>query len=113
MTQPTEPHVHGLIPEKQNRNSIADWVDSAALKLLQQVVTLILLPAAVWGLNVVVEKLGKIDERLAKGEISAATIELRLQQADRTNDAQAAMINQLEVRLRTMESEMRAIHPRR
>lgn len=115
MSQQSEPQLHGLIPEKQDRGSLVNWVDSAALKLLQQVVTLILLPAAVWGLNIVVEKLSKIDERLAKSEISAATIELRLQQADRMNDAQNAIVNGLEVRVRTLESDMRALHapPRR
>lgn len=115
MSQDTEPQMHGLIPEKQDRGSLVNWVDSAALKLLQQIVTLILLPAAVWGLNIIVDKLSRIDDRLAKSEISAATIELRLQQADRINDAQNAIVNGLEVRVRTLESDMRAmaVPPRR
>jgi len=97
-----------MIPAPGHRGHIAQWVDSAALKALQQVVTLVLLPAAVWGVNVVVDRLGKIDDRLARGETTAATVEIRIQAVERVNDAQQGALSSLDARLRAVESDVRA-----
>lgn len=105
--QPAVDEQH-MIPDKAHRNSLGAWVDSAALRLLQQIVTVVLLPAAVWGLNLVVERLAKIDERLARGELTAATAELRVQHIEKTNEAQNTVLTSHDARLRNLESEVRA-----
>lgn len=97
-----------MIPSPGHRGNIAQWVDSAAVKALQQVVTLVLLPAAVWGVNVIVDRLGRIDERLARSETTAATVDIRIQSLERVNDAQAAALSSLDARLRAVESDVRA-----
>lgn len=78
---------HTMLPEKHNRGNLAEWVDSAAVKFLQQIVTLVLLPAAVWGMNVVVDKLSTIEKRLADYATTNATVELRIQSLERSRDA--------------------------
>lgn len=100
---------HSMIPDKAERSNLASWVDSAALKLLQYVVTLVLLPAVAWGLNMVVEKLSSIDARLAKSETINATVEVRINSIERVNDAQSAALQSIDSRLRATEGDVRSI----
>lgn len=67
-----------------SEQKLQDLANSASLKLLQYLITIIMVPAMIWGVNGVLERLTKIEEAVRTADRNSATIELRIQNLERT-----------------------------
>jgi hypothetical protein len=67
-----------------SEQKLQDLANSALLKLLQYLITIIMVPAMIWGVNGVLDRLGKIEEAVRTADKNSAMTEMRLANLERS-----------------------------
>lgn len=98
--------------ERQHRRStdgtLTSIAESSVLKVLQYLITAIVLPAIGFGINSVATRLGDIEKAVNRYETVTATYELRIRGLEQMSAERSAVLRVLTEKVLVLEQEGRA-----